>query len=89
MSDNRLKVEIYGKKYTIMGTENASHVREVASHVDETMRKIGEQNPRLDASQLAVLSAVNIADEYLKLRQEHDELLHLIEDDTPLVTGKS
>jgi cell division protein ZapA len=30
-----------------------------------------------------VLSAVNIADEFLKLKQEHDEIMHLIEDEEP------
>lgn len=89
MSDNKLKVEIYGKQYTLMGNESSNHMREVANHVDETMRKIGQQNTKLDASQLAVLSAVNIADEYLKLKREHSELLNLIEDDTPLLSGNS
>jgi cell division protein ZapA len=29
------------------------------------------------------LSAVNIADDYLKLKQEYDEIMHLIEDEEP------
>lgn len=80
---NRLNVEIYGQSYPIVGKASPSYVRQVASHVDAKMRQIAENNPRLDISRLAVLSAVNIADEYMRLKQEYDELIHLIEDEQP------
>lgn len=80
---NRLTVEIYGQQYQLAGKASPGHMRQVASHVDEKMRQIADKNPRLDTTRLAVLSAVNIADDYLRLKQEHDELLHLIEDEEP------
>ena len=39
-SKNRITVDIYGVQYTIVGTESASHIRHVASIVDEKMREI-------------------------------------------------
>ncbi len=83
MTKNRLSVEIYGQHYQIVGKVSPSYMREVANHVDEKMREIANVNPRLDTTRIAVLSAVNIADEYLRLKQEYDEILHLVEDETP------
>ncbi|SHE52048.1 cell division protein ZapA [Seinonella peptonophila] len=80
---NRLSVEIYGQQYHIVGKESLGYMREVASHVDEMMRQVANGNPRLDTTRLAVLSAVNIANDFLKLKQEYDEILHLIEDEQP------
>ncbi|SFI80646.1 cell division protein ZapA [Thermoflavimicrobium dichotomicum] len=83
MTKNRLNVEIYGQQYQIVGKASPSYIRRVANHVDEKMREIANVNPRLDMTRLAVLSAVNIADEYLRLKQEYDEILHLVEDEQP------
>ncbi|MDR6226525.1 cell division protein ZapA [Desmospora profundinema] len=83
MSKNRQTVEIYGQMYNIVGKASPTYVREVARQVDESMRAIAQGNPRLDTTKLAVLSAVNMTDAYMKLKQEHEEILHLIEDDQP------
>lgn len=80
---SRMNVEIYGQTYPIIGKATPSYIRQVAGLVDSNMRGIAEGNPRLDMTRLAVLSAFNIADEYLKLKQEYDEIMHLIEDDQP------
>jgi cell division protein ZapA len=80
---NRLTVEIFGQTYPIVAKASPNYVRQVASHVDQKMRELAESNPRLDLTRLAVLSAVNIADEYLRLKQEYEEIIHLIEDETP------
>ncbi|MGM9927885.1 MAG: cell division protein ZapA [Bacillus sp. (in: firmicutes)] len=73
MSDNektRITVEIYGQQYTIVGTESSSHIRHVASLVDDKMREISEKNPILDVSKLAVLTAINAFHEYIKLQEQ-------------------
>lgn len=80
---NRMSVEIYGQSYPIVGNASPNYMRQIAGHVDSKMREIAENNPRLDISRLAVLSAFNIADEYMRLKQEYDELVHLIEDEQP------
>lgn len=83
MNKNKLSVEIYGQQYQIVGKASPGYMREVAGHVDDKMRQIAKSNPRLDTTRIAVLSAVNIADAYLKLKREYDEIIHLIEDDQP------
>lgn len=83
MGKNRHSVEIYGQMYHIVGKASPGYIREVARQVDEKMRDIAQGNSRLDTTKLAVLSAVNITDSYMKLKQEYEEILHLIEDDQP------
>lgn len=65
---NRTTVEIFGQQYTIVGTESNSHIRLVASLVDEKMREINASNPSLDSSKLAVLTAVNAVNDLIKLK---------------------
>ncbi|KAB7668038.1 cell division protein ZapA [Bacillus sp. B1-b2] len=70
MSDtpkNRTNVDIFGTQYVVIGEEPSSHVRLVASIVDKKMREIQGKNPILDSNKLAVLTAVNIVNDYIKL----------------------
>jgi cell division protein ZapA len=65
---NRISVDIYGQQYVIVGTESTSHIRLVASMVDEKMREISKANPTLDISKLAVLTAVNAVSDLIKIK---------------------
>lgn len=66
----RITVDIYGVPYKLAGHSSSSHMRRVAEHVDEQMNRIGKGHPKLDTPRLAVLAAVNIADDYLKLKDD-------------------
>lgn len=66
----RTTVTINGQNYVISGKTKISHIVEVASFVDEKMKEMRKMNPYLDKTQLAVLTAVNICDEYLRLKKE-------------------
>ncbi|MDQ0174503.1 cell division protein ZapA [Bacillus chungangensis] len=77
MSDEnkrRTSVGIYGQQYIIIGTESNEHIRRVAASVDEKMRQISAKNPALDISKLAVLTAVNAVNDYIKLKEQYDLL---------------
>lgn len=70
----RTSVEIYGHTYNMVGTETSGHMRLVASMVDEKMREINAVNPSLDSSKLAVLTAVNTIHDYLKLKEQVEQM---------------
>lgn len=70
----RTTVDIYGQQYSIIGYESTSHIRLVASMVDDKMRDINAKNPTLDINKLAVLTAVNVVNEYLKLKEAYENL---------------
>ncbi|MCF8565217.1 cell division protein ZapA [Alicyclobacillus tolerans] len=85
MSDdsvNRIRVQIYGTEYALRGRESIEHLRAVAQYVDEVMRGIASTNPQLDQKRVAVLAAVNIADQLKKLSAQYEELLDLLDDKT-------
>ncbi|AOV07293.1 cell division protein ZapA [Sporosarcina ureilytica] len=70
----RIAVEIYGQTYNMVGTETSSYMRQVASIVDDKMREISERNPSLDTAKIAVLAAVNSVHDYLKLKEQVEQM---------------
>lgn len=77
----RITVEINRTKYTIVGNESKEHVEKVARLVNEKMEDIRNANKHLDTSRLAVLTAINTMNDYVKLKEEHDTLLSLLDED--------
>ena len=70
--DKLVQVEIYGQRYSLRPDEETlpGHVEQVAALVDRRMREIAQTTPTVDSFKVAVLAAVNIADELLQLRGE-------------------
>ena len=69
MSDARLiPVEIHGQRYPIRSGLDPEYVARLASYVDEKMRVAAESTPTGDSLRLAVLAALNIADELFRCR---------------------
>ena len=59
-------VEIHGQRYPIKSTLDAAYVAELAGYVDEKMRLALKECPSGDTLKVAVLAALNIADEYFR-----------------------
>ena len=70
MEDRRVCVRIYGQDYTISGERDEKTIREIAAYVDEKMREISKYFTGGAPGSLAVLAAVNIADEYFDAKSE-------------------
>jgi len=70
----RVSVDIYGQTYMMMGSETSGHMRLVATMVDDKMREINAHNLSLDSSKLAVLTALNAMHEYIKLKEQMEQL---------------
>ena len=70
----RVSVDIYGQTYKMIGSETSGHMRLVASMVDDKMREINSHNPSLDSAKLAVLTAINTVHEYVKLKEQIEQL---------------
>ncbi|MDI2588315.1 MULTISPECIES: cell division protein ZapA [unclassified Psychrobacillus] len=66
----RISVEIYGQTYKMVGSETTGHMRLVASMVDDKMREIQAHNRQLDIPKLAVLTAVNAVNDYIKVKEQ-------------------
>ncbi len=74
--DNKTKtvVKINGIEYILKGYETEEYIHKVAICVDKKMQQIIENNPKLSTSMVSVLTALNLADELIKLREEHEKL---------------
>ncbi len=78
---NKVTVTIHNRTYTIVGDEPKEHVELIANLVDKKMQEIYASNKHLDSTKLAVLTAINTMNDYVKLKEEFDELLRLIEEE--------
>ncbi|MGM9525739.1 MAG: cell division protein ZapA [Peptococcaceae bacterium] len=78
----KISVEIYGQMYTLrVMPEEKAQVEAIAAHVNDMMHQIGDGQNRLDYRDVAVLAAMNIAEEYFKLQQEYGELLAIVDEE--------
>ena len=68
-----VRVEIYDQVYNLRGVD-AEYILKLAEFVDGKMRTVGEQTSTIDSLRLAVLAALNIADEYHILKKKYDLL---------------
>lgn len=73
VSTPAVKVEIYDQSYNLRGTD-AEYIRKLAEFVDGKMRSVAEKTSTIDSLRLAVLAALNIADEYHLLKKKYDSL---------------
>lgn len=68
----RVRVDIFGESYTVRGEEggtDADYVATLARTVDERMRELSARAPGMAKHRLAVLVAMNLADELAQSRQ--------------------
>jgi cell division protein ZapA len=65
---NVIAVEIHGQRYPIRSTLDHDYVTRLATYVDEKMRAAAESTPTTDAVRVAVLAALNVADELFRCR---------------------
>lgn len=70
----RIAVKIYNEYYTLVGNDNEDHLRQVAEAVDSNITAIASKSPGLDTTRKAVLTACNIMDDYIKLKEKYDAL---------------
>ncbi|OQA10691.1 MAG: Cell division protein ZapA [Firmicutes bacterium ADurb.Bin373] len=75
----RVDIEIFGEYYTLKGGSSQEEMLALARYVNRKMIQLATRNSKLSKSQTAVLAALNIADELIKLREEHDNLMRMLE----------
>jgi cell division protein ZapA len=66
-------VEIYDQVYQLRGQDSA-YIEKLASLVDNKMRAVAAQSASPDSLRVAVLAALNIADDLLTLRARYESL---------------
>jgi len=72
-----ITVEIAGQRYPIRSALDERYVTELAAYVDQKMRAASDSAPSSDMLGLAVLVALNIADEFFRERGQQQQQNHL------------
>ena len=71
-SARRIEIEIFGQSFSVMA-EDEARLREVAAYVDQQMKDLSRTTSSVDSFRLAVLAALNIADERRELESRAAE----------------
>jgi len=71
VNNTSVRVEIFDQAYNLRGSD-PEYILKLAEYVDAKMRAVAEQTNTIDTVRLAVLAALNIADEYHLLRKRND-----------------
>lgn len=74
MDNNKVTVKIFGQEYTIMGSKSREHIMKVADYVDVKMKEISQALNSGPLSSIAVLAAVNMADDYFSALERFQHL---------------
>jgi cell division protein ZapA len=104
MIDKILEIEIFGQRYKIRvkGEEDEKYIGHLTSYVDQKMHEVAVKSKSADTTKIAVLAALNIADELFLSQKKLDQLnevlghmeteidsveVHLFEDDNTYKTA--
>ncbi len=68
-------VEIMGQRFTVSSDAEEGYVHKVAGYVDGKMQQAVKTAPPVAKANVAMLVALNIADEYHRLKERHEEVL--------------
>ena len=63
-------VEIFGQTYNVRGEGDPNYLAELARFVDSRMREVAAEVATVDPVKIAILAALNIADEFSRYRKQ-------------------
>jgi cell division protein ZapA len=81
-----VRVEIFDQAYHLRGTD-PEYIFKLAELVDSKMRAVAAQTATVDSQRLAVLAALNIADEYHVLKRKYDAIANDLHARTHSLSG--
>jgi cell division protein ZapA len=66
------EVEIYGAVYSVRGSEDRGYLQGLADLVDGKMREIAQHVNKADTARIAILAALNLADELFRMEKRQE-----------------
>ena len=80
MGKERLvEIKVFGQTYTVKTDAEENYIQEVAKHVNGKMEEVLRKTKSVSTLNVAILTALNIADDLLKEREKRIALLREIE----------
>lgn len=66
-------VNIFGQEYTLRTEDEAAYVESLAAYVDGRMREVADKTRTADTVKIAILAALNIADDLHRQQRDSDD----------------
>ena len=80
MGKERLvEIKVFGQTYTVKTDAEEDHIQAVAQYVNEKMDEVLKKTRSVSSLNVAILTALNIADDLLREKEKRRALLHEIE----------
>lgn len=80
MGKERLvEIKVFGQTYTVKTDAEEDYIQEVARYVNEKMGEVLKKTRSVSTMNVAILTALNIADDLLKERERKNALLREVE----------
>ncbi len=67
------QVEIFGQTYNVRAEGDSSYIHDLARFVDSRMREVADRTATVDATKIAILAALNIADDYFSMQKQRKD----------------
>ncbi len=75
-----IRVVIYDQEYFMRGDLNQAYIEKLATYLDTKMRSIAERTRTVDTVRVAMLAALNVADEYHQMKAKYEKATHDIDE---------
>lgn len=68
----QVEISIMGQKIIVRSDSNEEYVREIAHYVEKKFKEVMESSRSVASLNVAILAAMNIADDYMKYKQQKE-----------------
>ena len=85
MSGNSIVIRVGGAEYAIRSEDGVEHMQQVAALCDEKLQSVDAAYPQYGLARRYTLAMLELADQYVKLKNEYDALKKEIDN---LTTGE-
>jgi cell division protein ZapA len=75
----KYQIRVLGQDISVLSDSGDEHVEAVVSYVNDKVAEIQKNTKAINVLQVAVLAALNVADEYFKLQGEKEDICHQME----------
>lgn len=75
MEKRTVKIQIGGIDYSLKSGEEPDYVKKIAQYVDEKIQRLSSYTNVKSQTKIAVLVALNIADEFFQLKKQHESVI--------------
>jgi len=74
-----VEIKVFGQTYTVKTDEEEDYIHRVARHVNEKMDEVLKKTRSVSTLNVAILTALNIADDLLRERDRREALVKEVE----------